>query len=198
MRLREHISSIISEYLAEQDNNNYSDTILYHGTNSDFNNFDVGKSGLVHYSDWGNGIYFTTSKSQAHNYRVDAVKNLDKEYNDAYDDYIKTEKMFKSAKPETEEKSMLYNLLDKKLKAFQQVGRELNSTKDGRLVTAKIKSGAKIYKYNSYGGLTDRYLADTVKSKGYDIILVDEGRYTEEFVVLNPDSIIITGEIKDN
>jgi hypothetical protein len=197
MELRKFIATTIREYLNEQIDN-FTDITLYHGTNNDFDNFDIEKSGLIQYSDWGKGIYFTRSKSQAHQYRIDAVKKLNKEYNDAYEEYEKTEKEFKNTKYGTQEHKDLYDLTFVKLKDFQNVGKQLNSTKEGRLVTAKIKPNAKIYRYNSSSGMTDPYLSNDVKSKGYDIILVDKNRYTEEFVVINPNSIIITGEIKDN
>lgn len=197
MELKKFIATTIKEYLNEQVDN-FTDIILYHGTNNDFDNFNIEKSGLIHYSDWGKGIYFTRSKSQAHQYRIDAVKKLNKEYNDAYEEFEKTEKKFKNAKYGTQEHKDLYDLTFVKLKVFQNVGKQLNATKQGRLITAKIKPNSKIYKYNSYGGMTDPSLSNEAKSKGYDIILVDENRYTEEFVVINPNSIIITGEIKDS
>jgi len=188
MKLIEIYNDLIKE-------NSYSDIILYHGTNNKFNEFDISKSGLIHYSDWGKGLYFTRSKSQAHQYRIDAVKKLNKEYNDAYEEYEQSQRDFKNTKYGTPEHKEKYDLTFVKLKKFQNIGKELNSTKEGRLVTAKIKPNAKIYRYNSHSGMTDPYLADEVKSKGYDIILVDENRYTEEFVVINPDSIEILGDI---
>jgi hypothetical protein len=191
------IKTVILGCLNEQVDN-FTNITLYHGTNNNFDEFDIEKSGLIQYSDWGKGIYFTRSKSQAHQYRIDAVKKLNKEYNDAYEEYKKTEKEFKNTKYGTQEHNDLYELTFVKLKEFQNVGKQLNSTKEGRLVTAKIKPNAKIYRHNSSSGMTDPYLSNKVKSQGYDIILVDENRYTEEFVVINPDSIIITGEIKDN
>lgn len=81
------------------------------------------------------------------------------------------------------------------LKEFQEIGRKLNASKEGRLVTAMINPGAKIYKHKSHGGIVDPFLGERVKDKGYDIILVDEDQYTEEFVVLNPSAIKITGEV---
>ncbi len=197
MKLRQFIATAIREHLNEQAERSYSDFILYHGTNNDFDNFDIEKSGLVQYSDWGKGIYFTRSKSQAHQYRVDAVKKLNKEYNDAFEEYEQSERDFKNTKYGTPEYKEKYDLTYVKLKKFQSVGKELNHTKEGRLVTAKIKPQAKIFKYNSSGGMTDPFLSDELKPKGYDIIWVDENRYTEEFVVLNPNSIVISGEIKD-
>ena len=175
---------------------NKGEVILYHGTNNDFDKFDIDRSGEVHYSDWGKGIYFTRSKSQAHGYRVDAVKKLNKEYNDAFEEYEQTERDFKNSKYGTAEYFELYNLTFVKLHKFQDIGKKLNSTKEGKLVMAKIKQGSKIYKYNSGSG-TDPSLGGEVKKRGYDIILIDEGRWTEEYVVLNLDSIEIIGDIKD-
>ena len=192
------IVSIMREYINEQENSNdYSDVTLYHGTSNDFDEFDIEKAGSMKYSDWGKGIYFTRSKSMANGYRIDAIKKYNKEYNDAYNEYEQVEKELANMKYRSAERNELENILFDKLKKFQNIGRQLDSAKEGRLVTAKIKPNAKIYKYNSSDGMTDPYLSKEVKSKGYDIILVDENRYTEEFVVLNPDVIIITGEIKD-
>ena len=80
MELRKFIATTIREYLNEQVDN-FTNITLYHGTNNNFDEFDIEKSGLIQYSDWGKGIYFTRSKSQAHQYRIDAVKKLNKEYN---------------------------------------------------------------------------------------------------------------------
>lgn len=173
------------------------DIILYHGTNSDFDKFDINKSGVVHYSDWGKGIYFTRSKSQAHGYRVDAVKKLNKEYNDSFEEYEQTERDFKNSKYGTDEYNDLYKLMFVKLHQFQDIGKKLNSTKEGKLIMAKIKPNSKIYKYNTSSGMTDPSLSDYASSRGYDIILIDEGRWMEEYVVMNPDSIEIIGEIRD-
>jgi len=134
--------------ISEQEDKKYSNVNLYHGTNADFDTFDTGKSGLIKNSDWGEGIYFTRSKMQAHSYRVDAVKYFNKAYNDAYDEYIKNEKEFKETKygtPEYNEKAKQRDIL---LKNFQNIGRELNSTKEGKLIVANIKPNAKIHKHN--------------------------------------------------
>lgn len=178
-------------------NENKGDVILYHGTNNDFDKFDINKSGLVHYSDWGMGIYFTKSKSQAHRYRVDAVKKSSKEYNDSFEEYEQSERNFKNSKYGTDEYNELYKLIFTNLHKFQDIGKKLNSTKEGKLIVAKIRPNVKIYKYNTSSGMTDPSLSDEVISKGYDIILIDEGRWMEEYVVLNPDSIEIIREIKE-
>ena len=191
------IKQIIRECLNES--KDYSNATLYHGTyNLNFKDFDLNKSGIIKYSDWGSGIYFTRSKSQADSYRIAAVKKLNKDYNEAYNEYLKVEKKWEETKYGSEEYNHLQSLMSKKVKEFQQVAQNLETTKDGRIITAKIKSNAKIYKFNSVDGLTDPFLSKQVKDKGYDIILIDENRFTEEFVVLNPDAITITGEIKFN
>ena len=40
------------------------------------------------------------------------------------------------------------------------------------------------------GSITDSYLADEAKSKGFDAVLIDEGNFTEELVVMNPNILI--------
>ncbi len=170
------------------------DILLYHGTANDFENFDIEKSGTVQYGDWGKGIYLTKSKAQANQYRIDAVKKMSEEYNQAYEDYEQTYEQFKNAKFETQEKKELDSLSNIKLKKFQDIGKKLNTTKEGKIIVVKVKPSAKIYKYDS-GDITDPYLAEEVKSKGYDIALIDEGRWTEEYLVVNPDSIEIVDKI---
>ena len=195
---KKYIATNINEYLNSQSENEYSDIVLYHGTANDFDEFDIEKSGMIQYSDQGKGIYFTRSKSQANSYRIDAVKKSNKEYNDSYEEYERCEKELNKTKKGTPEYEELNNLSQTKLKKFQNIGRELYNTKDGRLIVAKIKPDAKIYKYESGQGMTDPNLSNKMKLKGYDIILIDENKYTEEFVVINPKSIIITGEIKEH
>lgn len=171
--------------------------ILYHGTNAAFDKFDVKKAGLIHNADWGEGIYFTASKSQAHRYRIDAVKHTDSTYNKIFDEYEAIEKKMNRLDKSSQEYKKFDALLSSKLKEFQSIGRQLDDSKEGRLITAKLKSNAKIYKYESSSGMTDSNLANEVRREGYDVILVDQGKYMEEYVVLNPNAIIITGEIKD-
>jgi hypothetical protein len=178
--------------------NNLTNVTLYHGTSADFDDFDVSKSGLVKYSDWGKGIYLTRSKSSAHQYRIDAVKALNKEYNESFAEYENIGKEIKGLKYDSPEYRDAQIRQDDAFNNFRRIGKELNSTKEGRLVVAKLSPNAKVYKYNSYGGMTDPYLADTVKDKGYNVILVDENKWVEEFVVLDTDAIIITGSIKDD
>ena len=188
--MREQIDKIknFGEFLNENDNSNI---ILYHGTNTNFNKFDIEKSGLIKNSDWGKGIYFTTDYETAKSYGIDAVKSQNNDYNKTFINYEKANRDIKNHKFGTKEYDNAYELADKYLKNFQRIGKDLNSTKEFKVITAKIKSNAKIYKYNSNGGSTDPFLGDKVKNKGYDIILVDEGKFTEEYVVLNTNSIVI-------
>lgn len=65
---------------------------LYHGTARDFDDFDLKFFESENRGDWGRGIYFTRSRSQANRYRVDAVKNADPLMDKYYDIYQKAER----------------------------------------------------------------------------------------------------------
>ena len=142
----------------------------YHGTADHFDKFDLDKYQTVKNGDWGKGIYFDSSKSGADYYRREALRSKSKEYQNAYNKYIETE-----------------NPTD--LKQFRDVGNKIDQSNEGNIVEVSINPNAKIMKYNAQG-ITDPYLTDRAKEKGFDAVLVDEGKGTEELVVINTDIII--------
>lgn len=164
--------------------------VLYHGTSEDFGMFDINKSGSVKYGDWGKGIYLDSSKSGADYYRSEAVKAKSKEVQEAYDKYKDSTKNIKKVNgilQYPEESTQL-------LKEFQEISERIGKDKTkGKVLEVVLSPNAKIYKHNSVDGLTDPNLANEVKEKGYDAILIDEGRFTEEYVVLNPELLSIKG-----
>lgn len=55
-------------YITESQLNLYKESILYHGTNNNFDNFDLKYCGTNLSSEFGYGIYLTTSTEIANNY----------------------------------------------------------------------------------------------------------------------------------
>jgi hypothetical protein len=60
-----------------------------------------------------------------------------------------------------------------------------------------IKPSAKVYKhiFETGGSITDPYLAETVKAKGYDVIEIwdrdGKKKWLSEIVVVNPKVIVV-------
>lgn len=165
--------------------------ILYHGTASpDFDEFDISRAGSIKYSDWGKGIYLISSKSGADYYRREAVKQTDKKYHELYKKYTD---ITNNLPPRSDvDSTPKYNeASNKALREFQEYARTFDNTDKGRVIEIELSPKAKIYRHNSSGGMTDPYLADYAKEKGYDVLLIDEGKYMEEYVIINPKVIKI-------
>lgn len=177
------------DYASEADFVKAHGSPMYHGTAADFEKFDVGLSGSVAKSDWGPGIYLESSKSGADSYRINAIKSKSKAYNDAYDEY---QEIVKKLPPVSDVNSTpaYTKKSDMALKRFQEIGRQLDADKNsGRIVKVYIEPGAKTYKHNTTSGMTDPYLSEHLRSKGYDVLIVDEGKMIGETVILNPNVI---------
>jgi len=164
--------------------------ILYHGTWGDFDQFDIEQFGTIQKGDWGKGIYFTRSKYQADSYRIDAIKRTDEKLQQLHKEYNELERNLPpvsevNSTPAYDEKTI------NKLRELQEYAKELNNTKKGRVIKVMLSPNAKIMKFNSAPGMTDPSLAQEAKDKGYDVVLVDEGKYIEEWVVVNPNVIQI-------
>ena len=162
---------------------------FYHGTASKFDEFDMNLSGTVQKSDWGKGIYLERSKSGADYYRAEAAQHNDKEFQNLYEKYdqivsnLPPVSDFNSTPAYTEESRIA-------LKDFQNKAEELKNNKElGSIMKVYISPQAKIMKHNVVDGMTDPFLSERALDKGYDVILVDEGRYMEEIVVVNPNVI---------
>lgn len=165
------------------------DSPFFHGTGSEFDEFDIDRAGTVQKSDWGKGIYLTRDRSSADYYRIEAIKKNDKLYNDLYNKY---DALVKKLPPVSSYNSTPAYTQESRdaLKAFQDRGGELNKNEEsGRVVEVFISPQAKIIKFNSSSGMTDPYLAESYRSKGYDAIIVDEGLWLEEIVILNSNMI---------
>ena len=158
----------------------------YHGTASDFKEFDISKAGAIKKSDWGKGIYLSESKSGANYYRTEALKATNKEYNDAYNKY---QKIVKELPPRSlHDSTPAYNAAsDAALKEFQEIGKKINADKaGGKIVEVHIDPKAKVYEHTTVNGITDPFLAEKLLDQGYDVISVDKGKYLSETVVINP------------
>ena len=162
---------------------------FYHGTASKFDEFDINLAGTVKKSDWGKGIYLERSKRGADYYRAEAAKYNNEEYQNLYEKYDQIVRNlppvsdFNSTPAYTEE-SMIA------LKDFQNKSEELKNNKElGSIMKVYMSPQAKIMKHNVVDGMTDPFLSERAIDKGYDVILVDEGMYMEEIVVVNPNVI---------
>ena len=146
-------------------------------------------AGTVKKSDWGKGIYLERNKSGADYYRTEAIKSNDEELNNLYEKYNQIVKNlppvsdYNSTPAYTEESRTA-------LKDFQNKAEELKNNKElGSIMKVYISPQAKIMKHNTVDGMTDPFLSERALDRGYDVILVDEGMYVEEVVVVNPDVI---------
>ena len=146
------------------------DKTYYHGTADYFDKFDLNKYQTIQNGDWGKGIYFDASKSGADYYRRQALRTKSKDYHNAYETFQKDQS-------------------SENLEKFRNIGKEIDKSTDGRIIKVTIDPNAKIMKYKA-GSITDSYLADEAKSKGFDAVLIDEGNFTEELVVMNPNILI--------
>lgn len=158
--------------------------IVYHGTSSNFDKFDLSLVGTKQYSDWGKGIYLTPSKSTADYYRTEANKKQNTEYNEAYrklEDIKKDIKTINGSPQYSEE----YNIA---IKEFQRIGAELNNSKKGNTyhLYVNIKNPL-IYIYQS---ITDPYLVERAKENGHDgVFILTPDRKIDEIIAFSPNQI---------
>lgn len=141
--------------------------VFYHGSaKEDIESFDVEKAGTVQYSDWGKGVYFTPRKFQANNYKAEAVKKNDKEYNDAYANYEALSKKdgWKDGSPQTSDETFAA------LNKFRSIGNKLDSTTSGKVYSSYLK--LKNPYHQEYSSMNDPYLEKRAKEKGHDGIVV--------------------------
>ncbi len=64
-------NSLISEakkYKSAEEFVKAQGTPVYHGTNKEFDNFDLSKAGTIQKSDWGTGVYLEPNKNFASRY----------------------------------------------------------------------------------------------------------------------------------
>lgn len=186
---------------------------LYHGTNKDFDTFDVTKAGTVKTSDWGQrGIYFDPTKRGADYYRREAVKNSDTRSEELYKAYEDKAKEF-GTKPMYEridlgnskdpEKLAKYKELEEVKQEWVDYRNRLDKDESlGRVIEVYLDPKAKIYKY-TYGGITDPYLADNMAAQGYDVVEIytprdeDGSQRLDEVIVMNPDVIRTRKQLSD-
>lgn len=141
--------------------------VIYHGSGAeDITKFDPDRAGSVQYSDWGKGVYTTTSKSNADYYRVEAVKKSDEKYNKLYAKYeteSKGSRTINGTPQYTDEAKAA-------LKKWQEHCGKLDDTKKGKTYAlyAKIENPHTEEARSS----NDPYLSAAVREKGHDGIVV--------------------------
>ncbi len=150
--------------------------VIYHGSGAeDITKFDPDRAGSVQYSDWGKGVYTTTSKSNADYYRVEAVKKSDEKYNKLYAKYeteSKGSRTINGTPQYTDEAKAA-------LKKWQEHCGKLDDTKKGKTYAlyAKIENPHTEEARRS----NDPYLSAAVREKGHDGIVVT-GSYSPEII----------------
>lgn len=171
---------------------------LYHWTSRQFDQFDIKKSWEIQKSDRWQWIYFTRDKSWADFYRKEALKRENKELNKAWEELQEIEKNLKptsdtnSTPLYTEE----YREAEKKWrKILEKVKKEADQWW-WRVIEVKLSPDAKIYKHETIDWMTDPYLSENAIADWYDAIVVDEWKYMEEWVILNPDVIKTESQLR--
>jgi hypothetical protein len=164
--------------------------VCYHGSHDPtITKFDVKKSGTIQKSDWGEGIYFSLSKSSGNYYRQEALKATSTTLNKLYDEYeaaakeMGTTPMGKSI--DLGFNSEKYKELQKYEDRWREALDDINkNSSDGKVYSAYLKI-SKPYR-SSYHGITDPYLSKYAQEKGSDGIII--GDY-EEILVFDSSQI---------
>lgn len=166
--------------------------ICYHGTASIFTSFDANKIGVIKYSDWGKGLYFTPAKWQADIYREDALKALDSKAGQLYKEYEEKAKEFGTTPMDSaidlgygsKKYRELVVYADRWLKRLK----EIEKSGKGNIMEVFLS----IQKPLEYVGtdMTDPFLSDRAQSKKHDGIIVRrENGSIDEIVVFKPTQI---------
>jgi len=182
---------------------------LFHGTDVEFDTFDIAKAGTKKTSDWGTvGVYFDPNKSGANYYRQQAVRKSDKTADKLYQAYLDKLKEF-GTKPMFEGLDLgVGSAKHKEVKALQNKWRHYLETIDediskGRIVEAYINKDANVYKYVHEGGTPDNFLADMKMGQGYDAVEIwyrnsDTGKeILEEVIVMHPRVLKTKSQLTD-
>lgn len=167
----------------------YSDFVIYHGTALDFKDFDLGKVGTFLSSDFGKGIYFTRDKDSADRYRKLAVQGMDEEHQKAWKEYREFEERWMRDKSQRS-----FEDYQQAYRRYMEIGEKVDRKGGGRLIKAKIKPTARVYRHDAEG--RDPYLGDRLRREGYDVVWIDPNGLMEEFLVLNLDAIRVLGDIR--
>lgn len=126
--------------------------VVYHGSGEKgLTQFESEKAGSVQYSDWGQGVYFTPSKSTAEYYSNAALKKRDKLYNELYDKFLKSDS-------------------SEDLKNFQNRGRELSNNPNSIIYEVFLNIKSPFIEPTS--GMNDPFLAERAKSENKDGIFI--------------------------
>jgi len=146
--------------------------VVYHGSNNDkITQFDISKAGSVQYSDWGKGIYFTPYKTTAHYYSAEALKKINKEYNDAYAQYEKTESW-------------------DDLKKFQSLGRLLSEPEYPIIYEVFLNIKKPLIEVVDSMNYTDRFLSRTaIEGKKDGVFIVKSSGKFDEIICFESNQI---------
>jgi hypothetical protein len=176
--------------------------VVYHGSGvGGIEIFDTNKAGTVKKSDWGTGIYFSTSKASGDYYRTEAVLANDTEGDrllKAYEDRARelgTRAMHEGIDLGFDSDG--YKELQKlRLRWVEHRDNLRGSSQAGEVYAAYLSlQNPMIYKYE---GITDPYLSEVAKEQGHDgIIIVNElppsgeplAEYMDEIIAFEPTQI---------
>ena len=165
---------------------------LFHGTGNEFDNFDLNNYQTFQRGDWGRGIYFDPNYYGADYYRKESNKLLNQERENLWELYKKETSDMKtiSGSPQYSEKALQY------IKEFQELSQRIDKDeKSGRVIAVVLDPNAKIGRHYVYpGSITDSFLADNMKDKGYDAVAIynadtDGYKGLSEVVVMNMNMI---------
>lgn len=179
-----------------------SPKVVYHGTATQgLESFDPSRAGSIQTSDWGKGIYFTTSRNSADYYREEAVKRTDKRDAELYAEYEQEAKRLGTTPMnstidlgyDSPNAIRLKEFADRWLEHRRALDRD-KSVGDVVPVYLKIENPL-IYQWE---GMTDPFLHEHAMGKGHDGIFI-VGRmppageplldYVQEIVAFSPTQI---------
>lgn len=158
--------------------------VVYHGTGKEFTSFDVERAGTEKYSDWGQGIYLTPSKSNADYYRTEALKKADPESDALWQQMEKMEKKvtWKNGSPTYPEG---HGALMEEWRAARKRA-EKGTGGTVMELYASIKNPYII----SYQSMPDPTAAETARTKGHDgIFVLHHDKSLDEIVAFSPEQI---------
>ena len=174
--------------------------VVYHGSGrAGIEKFDPSKAGTIQRSDWGEGIYFTPSKSTADYYRREALAESDPEGDRLYAEYEAEAKRL-GTRP-------MYEGMDLGLGTpkYNQLKKVFDKWSDHREAARNGKGGGVYPSYISmknpmiyqYVGITDPFLPEIAKGQGHDgIIIINEpwlegplADHIDEIIVFEPSQI---------
>ncbi len=166
--------------------------LFYHGGASGITEFDPKLAGSVLTSDWGKGIYFTTSEWSADGYRDGAAVAKDEEVNQRFAEYEEAAKRLgttvMNSAIDLGFDSPKYNSLREYEGRWRDSLKRAHAEKKGEVYAVHIKMENPLY--YTYAGMTDPFLDEQAKSHGHDgIVVTNEDGRIEEVIAFEPGQI---------